>query len=199
VAPQGVEIEIDADLLLLDPVEVDPSDALDAFQRSADAPVEEVPGLGEVAFGRDPPRQHLGAAAVGVAADRDVADGVREEGTGAVDGFAHLHLFDVDIDAPVEQDLYPRRPRSGVGQDAFDVRDGGDLLLYRLHHLAQGLERVGARERDLDIDLRFVDHRHEVERQQKDRHRPHHGQAEEQHQGRYGTIQRNICQSHDRS
>ena len=69
VSPQGIEIEIDADLLLLDPVEVDAGHALDAFQRPADAPVEKVPRLGQIPFGGNPSRQHLSATAVSVSAD----------------------------------------------------------------------------------------------------------------------------------
>ncbi len=197
VPPESVEVEVDPDLLLFDPVEVDPGHALDALEGAADTAVEKVPGLRQIAFGGDPPGQHLGAAAVGVAADRDVADGVRQEGAGAVDGLADLHLLDVDVDPPIEHHLHPRRPGLGVAENPLDVGDGGDLFLEGFDDLSQGLERVRSRERDLDVDFGLVDHRHEVERQQKDRHRAQYGQAQEEHEGRDGSVQGNVGQAHD--
>ena len=41
MAPQSIEIEIDPNLLLLDPIEIDSCHAFDAFERAADAPVEQ--------------------------------------------------------------------------------------------------------------------------------------------------------------
>jgi hypothetical protein len=61
---------------------------------------------------------------------------------------------------------------------------------------AQGLERVCSGEGNLDVDLRLLDDRHEIQRQQKHRHRAQYRQAEQQHQRRNGSIEGNVGQAH---
>ena len=48
---------------------------------------------------------------------------------------------------------------------------------------------MAAGKRDVDVDLRGVNDRHEAERQLGDRHRAEHGQADKQHHGGDGTIE----------
>ena len=79
-------------------------DVLDAdeLDETIDASIEEIPRLRQVPFGGDPPCQHLRRPAVGIAANRDVTDSVRKDGTRPFHRLPHLHLLDVDIHVPVE-------------------------------------------------------------------------------------------------
>ena len=62
------------------------------------------------------PAEHLRTAgAVGLALDRDVADGLGQLGPGPLHRLADLHLLDVDVHVPVELDLDRRADPDGVG------------------------------------------------------------------------------------
>ena len=83
----------------------DPGHAADPLQRLADAPVEQVPRLGQVALRGDASAEDLGPGPVGVPLDADVADPRRQERPRTLDGLAHLQQLDVDVHAPVELHL----------------------------------------------------------------------------------------------
>jgi hypothetical protein len=183
------QVEVDPYFQRVDAVQVDAGHAADPLQRAADAAVEQVPRLGEVALGRDAALEHA-AAAVRVRLDPDVPDALRQARARPLHRLADLHHLQLGVDVPVELRLDAGLAAVGPAEDPLDVRDGGDLLLDRTHHLAQPLQRVAAGVGDEDVDLRLVDDRHEAERQEGDGDRAEDRQADEQHDGGDRAVER---------
>ena len=178
-------------LARLDAAEVDRGDALDALERPLDVAVEQLPRLGEVALGRDACLEDRAVGRTALeGAVGDAADVLGQPRHGALGRFAHLELLEVDVGVPVELGAYLRLPRAGRRGEALEPGDGGNLLLERLHDLAQVLERMTARVLDLDEHHRRRHGGHEVERQLEHRDGPEHHQRQEQHQRRHRPVER---------
>ena len=136
MTPQGQQVEIDTQLLGLDAVQVDTGHTGDPFQRLADPPVQQVPGLGEITLGGDTAVEHLGPGSVGVTLDGDAVDLRRESVACALHRLTHLGLLQIDVRLPVELHLDARRTWTDESEDRLHPRDGRHLLLDGPHDLA---------------------------------------------------------------